>query len=72
MLYTQNLSLIPFLAYKHSKDSVTPSFLTAFQLSWELRRLSFVEREHEFKSEYLVGLNVINFWDIICYPKRFN
>ena len=31
-----------------SKDPI----LTAFELSWELRRLSFAE--HEFKTEYLV------------------
>ena len=39
----------PSLSALSSKDPI----LTAFELSWELRRLSFVE--HEFKSEYLVS-----------------
>ena len=39
----------PSLIALSSKDPI----LTAFELSWELRRLSFVE--HEFKSEYLVS-----------------
>ena len=38
----------PSLIALSSKDPI----LTAFELSWELRRLSFAE--HEFKSEYLV------------------
>ena len=38
----------PSLIALSSKDPI----LTAFELSWELRRLSFVE--HEFKSEYMV------------------
>lgn len=37
----------PSLIALSSKDPI----LTAFELSWELRRLSFAE--HEFKSEYL-------------------
>ncbi len=41
----------PSLIALSSKDPI----LTAFELSWELRRLSFAE--HEFKSEYLVGKN---------------
>ena len=39
----------PSLIALSSKDPI----LTAFELSWELRRLSFAE--HEFKSEYLVS-----------------
>ena len=39
----------PSLISLSSKDPI----LTAFELSWELRRLSFME--HEFKSEYQVG-----------------
>ena len=39
----------PSLIALSSKDPI----LTAFELSWELRRLSFLE--HEFKSEYLVS-----------------
>ena len=39
----------PSLIALSSKDPI----LTAFELSWELRRLSFVE--HEFKSEYQVN-----------------
>ena len=35
---------------------VQDPILTAFELSWELRRLAF--SEHEFKSEYLVGTGV--------------
>ena len=35
---------------------VQDPILTAFELSWELRRLAF--SEHEFKSEYLVGTDV--------------
>ena len=50
----------PSLIALSSKDPI----LTAFQLSWELRRLSFVEREHEFKSTVdsysLVGWMVIS------------
>ena len=42
----------PSLIALSSKDPI----LTAFELSWELRRLAF--SEHEFKSEYLV--NFIN------------
>ena len=38
----------PSLIALSSKDPI----LTAFELSWELRRLSFAE--HEFKSEYQV------------------
>ena len=38
----------PSLIALSSKDPI----LTAFELSWELRRLSFAE--HEFKSEYMV------------------
>ena len=38
----------PSLIALSSKDPI----LTAFELSWELRRLAF--SEHEFKSEYLV------------------
>lgn len=38
----------PSLISLSSKDPI----LTAFELSWELRRLSFME--HEFKSEYQV------------------
>lgn len=38
----------PSLIALSSKDPI----LTAFQLSWELRRLSFLE--HEFKCEYQV------------------
>ena len=40
----------PSLIALSSKDPI----LTAFELSWELRRLSFAE--HEFKSEYLVSI----------------
>ena len=36
--------------------AVQDPILTAFELSWELRRLAF--SEHEFKSEYLVGADV--------------
>ena len=36
--------------------AVQDPILTAFELSWELRRLAF--SEHEFKSEYLVGTDV--------------
>ena len=39
----------PSLIALSSKDPI----LTAFELSWELRRLAF--SEHEFKSEYLVS-----------------
>ena len=39
----------PSLIALSSKDPI----LTAFELSWELRRLSFAE--HEFKGEYLVS-----------------
>lgn len=38
----------PSLIALSSKDPI----LTAFELSWELRRLSFME--HEFRSEYQV------------------
>ena len=44
----------PSLIALSSKDPI----LTAFELSWELRRLSFAE--HEFKSEYLVSFNIID------------
>jgi transient receptor potential cation channel subfamily C len=40
----------PSLIALSSKDPI----LTAFELSWELRRLSVLE--HEFKSEYLVRM----------------
>ena len=42
----------PSLIALSSKDPI----LTAFELSWELRRLSFAE--HEFKSEYLVRFSI--------------
>ena len=38
------------------QNVVQDPILTAFELSWELRRLAF--SEHEFKSEYLVGADV--------------
>ena len=44
----------PSLIALSSKDPI----LTAFELSWELRRLAF--SEHEFKSEYLVNCNDLN------------
>ena len=44
----------PSLIALSSKDPI----LTAFELSWELRRLSFAE--HEFKSEYLVSFRPRN------------
>lgn len=40
----------PSLIALSSKDPI----LTAFELSWELRRLSFLE--HEFKCEYQVSV----------------
>ena len=40
----------PSLIALSSKDPI----LTAFELSWELRRLFFAE--HEFKQEYMVSL----------------
>jgi hypothetical protein len=46
----------PSLICLTSKDPI----LSAFQLSWELRRLSF--EEHEFRSEYKV-----NNHDNICF-----
>ena len=46
----------PSLIALSSKDPI----LTAFELSWELRRLSFAE--HEFKSEYLV-ISMIWVWE---------
>ena len=45
----------PSLIALSSKDPI----LTAFELSWELRRLSFLE--HEFKSEYLVSMAMLAF-----------
>ena len=39
--------------------------LTAFELSWELRRLAF--SEHEFKSEYLVGADVDEAVEDYCW-----
>lgn len=42
----------PSLISLSSKDPI----LTAFELSWELRRLSFME--HEFKSEYQESLKI--------------
>ena len=47
MLFVLHFS--PSLIALSSKDPI----LTAFELSWELRRLSFAE--HEFKTEYLVS-----------------
>ena len=49
----------PSLIALSSKDPI----LTAFELSWELRRLAF--SEHEFKSEYLVRFPeyVLNYLD---------
>ena len=46
---TLSFTFSPSLIALSSKDPI----LTAFELSWELRRLSFAE--HEFKSEYLVS-----------------
>ena len=51
----------PSLIALSSKDPI----LTAFELSWELRRLSFAE--HEFKSEYLVSNDSIH--DPPSFPK---
>ena len=45
----------PSLIALSSKDPI----LTAFELSWELRRLAF--SEHEFKSEYLVSKSLLAF-----------
>lgn len=42
----------PSLIALSSKDPI----LTAFELSWELRRLSFME--HEFKCEYQVDISL--------------
>jgi len=42
----------PSLIALSSKDPI----LTAFELSWELRRLYFAE--HEFKTEYMVRLSI--------------
>lgn len=44
----------PSLIALSSKDPI----LTAFELSWELRRLSFLE--HEFKLEYQVSLTYLS------------
>ena len=50
----------PSLIALSSKDPI----LTAFELSWELRRLSFLE--HEFKSEYLVSQqNTVKFYPFL-------
>lgn len=55
----------PSLIALSSKDPI----LTAFELSWELRRLSFLE--HEFKVSYIDMLNAI--WNIIMgLPCRTN
>ena len=57
----------PSLIALSSKDPI----LTAFELSWELRRLSFAE--HEFKSEYMVrSEEIITFSlqklsTVVCY-----
>ena len=51
----------PSLIALSSKDPI----LTAFELSWELRRLSFVE--HEFKSEYQVSFMQSTGWSIGLY-----
>jgi len=67
----------PSLIALSSKDPI----LTAFELSWELRRLSFLE--HEFKCEYQVrnrsffmNSSCIRAWDksfrIVAIAKRFN
>jgi len=49
--FFSNIVNSPSLIALSSKDPI----LTAFELSWELRRLSVLE--HEFKSEYLVTGN---------------
>ena len=49
-------SLVHLLLLKLMLNIVQDPILTAFELSWELRRLAF--SEHEFKSEYLVGTDV--------------
>ena len=41
-----------YLSHCGTKYCLQDPILTAFELSWELRRLAF--SEHEFKSEYLV------------------
>lgn len=54
----------PSLIALSSKDPI----LTAFQLSWELRRLSFLE--HEFKCEYQVRWqNVLHVTTRISVPR---
>ena len=45
----------PSLIALSSKDPI----LTAFELSWELRRLFFAE--HEFKAEYMVSYKFFHF-----------
>ena len=51
----------PSLIALSSKDPI----LTAFELSWELRRLAF--SEHEFKSEYMVSAFICIQFDSILF-----
>ena len=58
----------PSLISLSSKDPI----LTAFELSWELRRLSFME--HEFRNEYQVTYDspdlIINWLHIVGLKKK--
>ena len=62
----------PSLIALSSKDPI----LTAFELSWELRRLSFAE--HEFKSEYMVrqylhsNINIQEAMESFAFPDRIS
>lgn len=56
----------PSLIALSSKDPI----LTAFELSWELRRLSFLE--HEFKCEYQVRREFLSFRYYSSDERRFN
>ena len=62
----------PSLIALSSKDPI----LTAFELSWELRRLSFAE--HEFKSEYMVrqylhsNINIQVAMESLTFPDRIS